>query len=393
MIDSTQRGAHHQLLLAVTGIPTGAGHEGEVAGFIEDWVARRPALALRRDGYGNMEVRLPHEPAGRPLYITAHLDHPAFHVERQNGRYEIELAFRGGVMDDYFAGSRIRVHVGGEVLGATIERKIGEAEPFKRFGATLDAPAERLEGRLATWELPDPEILESPAGPMLHAPACDDLAAVAAAMATFDVLLAQQKPPGQPVRLLFTLAEEVGFIGAIGACREGWMPPSSRLIALENSRAMPEAPIGGGPIVRVGDRLSVFTPELTAAVDKRCEEIAGGAPPTASQKAAEAPAWKWQRRLMSGGACEASVFCAFGYEATCACLPLGNYHNMANLSEVQGGVDGARAQIELEHIAIADFDGLVDMLVACAQRLPEAEGQFRERLARLWEERRSIVGG
>src|SRR5690606_37731588 len=102
----------------------------------------------------------------------------------------------------------------------------------------------------------------------------------------------------------------------------------SRLIALENSRAFPDSPIHAGPIVRVGDRVSVFSPELTGAVAQVAQTIAGGpATPTASQKQSDMPTWKWQRKLMAGGACEASVFCAMGYQATCVCLPLGNYHN------------------------------------------------------------------
>ena len=97
------------------------------------------------------------------------------------------------------------------------------------------------------------------------------------------------------------------------------MPRGSRVIALENSRSFPDSPIGGGPIVRVGDRLSIFTPWLTNACAKRAEELAGApAQPTASQTAASAAGkMRWQRKLMAGGACEASVFCAYGYDATC----------------------------------------------------------------------------
>ena len=60
------------------------------------------------------------------------------------------------------------------------------------------------------------------------------------------------------VALLFTRSEEIGFIGAIGAAREGTVPKGARLVCLENSRSFPhDSPIGAGPIVRVGDRLSV----------------------------------------------------------------------------------------------------------------------------------------
>jgi endoglucanase len=228
----------------------------------------------------------------------------------------------------------------------------------------------------------------------MHALACDDLAATAAALAAMDVLLglhATDPASVGDVRLLFTRAEEIGFVGAIAACRSGTMPMDARVIALENSRSFPESPIGGGPIVRVGDRLSVFSPALTEAVARRAEEIAGGpASVTASQKLADAPAWKWQRKLMAGGACEASVFCASGREATCVCLPLGNYHNMADLAAVQAGTNSARPRVAREFISIADYEGLVDLLVACGRRLP-ASAPLRERFERLWAERSFVL--
>ena len=39
---------------------------------------------------------------------------------------------------------------------------------------------------------------------------------------------------------------------------------------------------------------------------------------------------------MPGGACEATAFSAYGYESTCLCLPLGNYHNMHDIDVVAG---------------------------------------------------------
>jgi endoglucanase len=137
--------------------------------------------------------------------------------------------------------------------------------------------------------------------------------------------------------------------------------------------------------------MSVFSPGLTAAVAKRAEDIAGGpATPLATQRAADRP-WKWQRKLMAGGACEATVFCAFGYEATCLCLPLGNYHNMADLAAVQAKVNTQRPLVGPEFVSIADFDGLVDLLVACGQNLPAA-ASIRERIDKLWNDRAFVLG-
>ncbi len=389
-IPAERRAAHHDRLTSLTSIPTATGHEHRVVQWIERWLVERPDLTAARDGIGNMTISmLDARSSKRPLLITAHLDHPAFHVEKVDGS-SLELTFRGGVMDDYFQNARILVHHrDGSTTPARLIERTGEQEPFKRFNAEIESAAKASPAEFATWDLPKSEI---DADGILHAPVCDDLAAAAAAFAAYDELRLA-RDAGEPVadvRLLFTLAEEVGFVGAIGACKLGTIPEDARLIALENSRAMPEAPIGAGPIVRVGDRLTIFSPALTKSIDLVCERIAGGKPPTASQKLDQAPSWKWQRKLMAGGACEATVFCAFGYEATCVCLPLGNYHNMANLDAVQGGQEGAKAEIDREFISIHDFDGLVDLLVGCGRELPDP-GAMLERLDRLWDDRRFVL--
>ena len=73
------------------------------------------------------------------------------------------------------------------------------------------------------------------------------------------------------------------------------------------------------------------------------------------------------------------------------CLPLGNYHNMADLAAVQAGTNTAPPAIASERIAIADFDGLVDLLIACGQELRPG-GNIDERLAKLWDDRRFVLG-
>lgn len=389
-LPSSLREQHQDWLTELTQIPTAAGREAAVVAWIERWMSTRDDLELKADPAGNLEITIRgQQEHGPPLYFTAHLDHPAFVVERIVGDATVQLAFRGGVMDDYFDEARVVLHTRqGARLPATLTgRPETSAASFKSFLADLDADsAESVAvGDIGTWELPPSRIVDG----LLHAPACDDLAALAAAISALDVL--RQENLKQDVRLLLTRAEEVGFVGAIAACRHGTMPRGSRIIALENSRAFDESPIGGGPIVRVGDRMSIFSPSLTGAIAGRAEEIAGGpSMPTATQKAGEAPTWKWQRKLMPGGACEATVFCAWGYEATCVCLPLGNYHNMADLAAVQAGTHEGRPLIAPEYISIADYEGLVDLLIGCGQRLG-AEAPIMDRIDRLWNRMQFVL--
>lgn len=396
-ISAEDRARHRRWLFELTQIPTATGREARVEAWIERWVAERAGLELSRDQAGNLHVAMAGRAAGggkAPVYFTAHLDHPAFVVERVVGPGTLELTFRGGVMDDYFVEARVVMHTAAGAQPGTLKGEVtGAAGPFKRYLWEEDGDGgdEARPGDIGVWELPAAEEIDG----CIHTAACDDLAAAAAALAAYDVLLQRRSAgagqDGPDVRLLFTRAEEVGFIGAIAACRLGTMPADARVLALENSRAFPESPIGGGPIVRVGDRLSVFSPGLTAAVAARAEEIAGGpASVTASQKLAQGPAWRWQRKLMAGGACEATVFCHAGYEATCLCLPLGNYHNMADLAAVQAGTNTARPRVGREFVSLADFDGLVDLLVACGERLPSSP-PIGERIEKLWAERAFVL--
>lgn len=400
----------HRRLLELTAIPTAAGREHRVIAWIARWLGERRGLVRRDDPHGNIEIALdPVGPAfrdGPPVYFTAHLDHPAFVVDRVIGPGTLELAFRGGVMDDYFENARVVVHTADDRrLGGVIVGRGDLTDPYKSWICELDSVEDHdadaiAIGDIATWRLPGPEIIEEdlPAGGrggVLYTGACDDLAALGAALEAIDLLRARRAGGAtvHDARVLLTRAEEIGFIGAIGASRDGFMPAGSRIIALENSRSFAESPIGGGPIVRVGDRVSVFSPGLTGAVAKVAERIAGGpAQVTASQKLSEAPAWRWQRKLMAGGACEASVFCQYGYEATCVCLPLGNYHNMGDLAAVQAGTNTEPPRVAREHIAIRDFEGMVDLLVGCGEDLPPSGG-LGERLESLWNERRGVLAG
>lgn len=400
------RHEHHRWLLDLTQIPTAAGREHRVIRWIRDWAGRRPWIDLTADPAGNLHLAFapattptstPKSTAA-PVYFTAHLDHPAFVVERLIAPRTAQLQFRGGVMDEYFVDARVTIHPDAQhaaPVGARLIQTIEPASPGidKSYLAEIDADAPLAVGDIATWELPPPEITAG----LIHTNACDDLASLVAALAAFDELGRQRHDhPGTipDVRLLLTRAEEIGFIGAIAACRHKTMPPGSRVIALEVSRSFDDSPIGGGPIVRVGDRLSVFNPTLTAACARRAEEISGRpATPTATQKATQAAstgAWRWQRKLMPGGACEASVFQAFGYESTCLCLPLGNYHNMADLAAVQAGTNTTKPRVAREFVSIADFDGLVDLLIACGQSLPTAS-PIMDRLDKLWTSRHGVL--
>ena len=389
------RRARERLLLEITSLPTAAGREDRVIDAIGRWTkARARRLVLSRDRYGNLLVAR-HDfleacaKGARPLLVTAHLDHPAFVVTavRAGARIaELDLEFRGGVNDPYFQGAAIEVFDAASrrsydarisSLDATTDPA---TKPFKTVVARLAnaADAKRISaGSIARWRFPKAEVKRG----IVHTHACDDLAAVAAALVAFDRI--SRDRACAHVALLFTRSEEIGFIGAIGAARDGFVPKGARLVCLENSRSFPhDSPIGAGPIVRVGDRLSVFTTELTNRIGD-----------LAAAYAKENPAFRFQRKLMPGGACEATAFASFGIASTCVCLPLGNYHNMEDIDGVAAG--GAKARVGREFISADDFHRLVELLEVVARRIddPAAAQPHRALMDTLWSRHAKIVGG
>lgn len=360
---STRANPTESVLLELTAIPTAAGHEDRVQAYLDRWLKKRArSVTWKRDKLGNLLIRRATKNRKPPILITAHLDHPAFVVRSVEGR-TLTMEFRGGVMPPYFDNARIEIFDDDDCAhNARITSLNTETKPFKTVEAQLTRTSETIApGHIGRWKLPKPSI----SGGRLRTHACDDLAAVGAALLAFDRI--RKRKGTEHVGLLFTVAEEVGFIGAIEAAKNGLIPKRSRLICLENSRSFPESPIGGGAIVRVGDRMSIFDPDLTNQISDLCLE-----------EHKRDPNFTWQRKLMPGGACEATAFGTYGYQSTCLCLPLGNYHNMSDIDRVQAGKGPAKVQ--REEIAISDAESLIRMLILIATQLDAHRSSARSRL-------------
>jgi endoglucanase len=177
----------------------------------------------------------------------------------------------------------------------------------------------------------------------------DDLLGAAAALVVLDELN-RRRPRGAHVWGFFTRAEEVGFFGALAGLRARSIPKNARVLSLETSRALPHAAAGDGVIVRVGDARSLFDPGLMGVLHREAAELAE-----------EDPSFRYQRRLMDGGACEATPFCAAGYRAGGVALPLLNYHNMKGLDDGEPGIGP-------ETIRIRDYVDEVRLLLRLAER-------------------------
>ncbi len=362
---------HESYLTQLTSLPTASGREHRVIDWITAWSAKRPNTVIRHDRFGNLMLSRRGAAARKPIIFTAHLDHPAFVVTGVEGR-RVLAEFRGGVHADFFPGAGVRLFHADRRPQRGVVRDftpLDQAHPFHRVAAVFPRDVHARVGDVMTWDLPPARIR----GGRLWAPACDDLAAVAAALAAFETVHRSARP-GPDVRVLLTRAEEVGFIGALAACRSRLIPKQARLIPLEVSKSFPESPIGAGPIIRVGDRISIFNHALTYQLVQLAQSLD-----------ADRPDFRWQRKLMPGGACEATAFQEFGFSAACICLPLGNYHNM----------DEDAGRIAAETIALTDYHNLIQLLAAIARRLDQSgkPDALRTRLDRLFEQRVHLLDG
>ena len=315
--------------------------------YIRAFVRARPGLKLVEDRAGNMLVKLPGR-AGRrpPLVLVAHLDHPGFHVEKAS-RSAARLAFKGGVAQAHaHSGLRVRFFNRGEAApsGAGILAKI-VCKRGRLAGAVARLSAGRpARGDFALWDFPAFALKNG----AIVSRGCDDPLGAAAALCVLDELCGSTGFPAC-VYALFTRAEEFGFMGALEAIRLKTVPKNARIVSLECSKALADAPQGGGVIVRVGDKAGIFAPHLTEALHRAAQHLAK-----------TKRGFKSQRKLMDGGTCEATIFCAYGYQASGLAVPLGNYHN-------QGFTPRGVATIKPEHVKVADFFNEIQLLLELAR--------------------------
>ncbi len=354
----------HRWLIELTNLPTTSGREHNVVAWVRAWAERRPQIRATADAAGNVLLTLKGRKRQAPVIAAAHMDHPGFVVESVEGK-RLTALFMGGVMEPYFVGAAVEFHSIGGVIGAVVA---SAPDVDSRVILDLGRGPTPAAGDIGRWRFPARAL--GVKGDLLSAPACDDLAGVAAALVALDK--ARKNPQLNHFGVLLTRAEEEGFIGAIGACKLGTIPTGARLLSIETSRSFPDSPIGAGPIVRVGDLSSIFDHQLTNAVTEvvRARKITH------------------QRKLMAGGSCEATAFGAYGHRATGLCLALGNYHNMADIDGVKAG---GPAVLAPEVISLADFDGLTGLMLAVAEGIDEASSSIADRLDRRYETSRHLL--
>ena len=356
----------------IMSLPTAPYHEHFVMQAVRDFAARRKRIELICDSYGNLLLLYDGRPRqdgpGGYLVATAHLDHPGLAWKEQLSEDEFAFEMLGGTDPRQAERAGVRIYsldrphtqrgIKGEVVGILGENETRPAG--YRIHVTSPGSAARIgPASFAMWNLRTWTVRAR----RIHCRACDDLGGVAVGLCLLDEL-ARRKVRTR-AGLLLTRAEEVGFAGMLGAVRSGILDSSAFYINIECSSIRAGATLGGGPVVRVGDRMWTFDPHIT-----------GGLVQVANRLTDIEPDFRYQRKLMDSGSCEATVLMGAGYRTGAVALPLDNYHNT-----------GAN-QLAPEVIHLDDVTGLVDLLVHLArhpggvfQAMEEARSGLDKRLA------------
>jgi putative aminopeptidase FrvX len=401
------------ILKTICDLPTAPLREDYVMAWIEQYVLTLTPpgrLTCSFDRAGNLRVdhmpsasmgaaeRAPHRDSGvgsdekpenrRHLIFEAHVDHPGFitgeMIDRKDGLLRAE--FLGGVKPSLFTGAGVRLFHPDQSSPWTLA--VVDEPPKRSPGSdaldcvlrltktVIDIPP----GTIGMWDLPDAAVK----GDLFTARVCDDLAGAAAMVCMLHEVC--DRGIAMPFTLLFTRAEEIGFIGALAAIQDATLAAESDrnqccVIGLENSRALPQALLGHGPVLRVGDRTSIFSSALTRFIKLSADDL------TDAQQD-----FKYQRALMDGGTCNSTVFDAAGYDSAGLTLPLANYHNMLlddqPLSCITS-VPRTGESIGSEAIHLGDFANLVELMLKLLERFVLYTGDHR----RLQEQLQSRLAG
>ena len=358
-----------ELVQRIMPLPTAPFHEGLVAAEVRAVADDLKSVRVDEDPFGNLHLLYDGLPAASRrdpnLIITAHMDHPGLVFDERVSSRDIIFRKLGGVREDFARGAKVVIYpsdrdpaqqpVTGRITGyfepsedKPSRRRSGPAGGRSGVGSfrvrVAQPAAEALgPGSFAMWDLEPFELR----GRRLRGRACDDLAGVSVGLAVLHELGRLEAPIR--VGLLLTRAEEIGFGGMIAAASEHHLRRRSIYINIECSSCKAGAPLGDGPVIRIGDSGWIFDPVVSAGLVTVADELR-------KESAGSDRRFRFQRRLMDGGMCEASALSSAGIQTGAVALPLRNYHN-------QG-----KRRLRPEVVHLDDALSLVDLLVRAATK-------------------------
>ncbi len=377
-----------RLLTQLLSRPTAPFREQQVMHFAQSML-QRAHIPHFFDPAGNLVIgcasaaayrTLLRQPGREPVRLfIAHMDHPGFHGVRWLSSRRLLVKWHGGSPVQHLRGSRVWLADDHGALATGLIKRVALL-PSQHAIDTAEILLEKsLPAALVATSLYGGFRFRAPvwrAGKRLYTQVADDLIGVFAVLATALALYSGKRRRQPPFLGLLTRGEEVGFVGAIAHFELDWRERARRpivAISLETSRTLPNAVIGKGPVVRLGDRRTVFDPGYLHIL---------------SEVAAHELPGRHQRRVMDGGTCEATAAIAWGLPAIGISVPLGNYHNQG----FEGGQDCAHKNGPApEFVHLDDIDGLLQLCRGLMQPgLPWADPWKEQRRRLLVNLRRHV---
>ena len=323
-------------------LPTAPFHEDAVRERVRR-LARERGLSLKEDRAGNLLLEYKNRgKRSKPVAFTCHMDHPGFEVVESRGR-TAKVRLLGGVDEKTLKNSRLVFETeAGRIKAKTLSVKMAKDRRKEDTLLRIRADQKLEVGQFGWFDLVPLSIARG----RIRSKALDNLVSAALICALLDDLASRRKKAH--VYGLFTVAEEVGFVGAMEAVKGRLMPKKLPVIVMETSRELPSFEIGKGPVIRVGDRMSVFDDEMTLWLGDTAEAL---------EK--KDSSFRYQRALMPGGWCEATLFQLAGWKTGALAIALDNYHNM--------GKKGAAA----EAVSLGDTQQMLQFMEALALQGPD----------------------
>jgi len=269
--------------------------------------------------------------SGFRIALMAHMDHPGYHLDKRLGTNIYQCRWYGGAPWPGMNHQAVRLHdplcdprakvegarssVRGQIL--PISGKLAAQADGRIFKVRFERDiSEFSDGSFGGFDFPAFQRR----GDLIYTRAADDLAGCVIALgAVLDQEAERRKRKVhalRPLLAIFTRAEEVGFVGCSDLLKQNVLPKDNLwLVSLEASKTLPGAELGKGPVLRIGDRVSLFDSEFSSVLWEEAKEL---------QKKTR---FQFQRRLMDGGTCEATPLSLAGYSVTAIAVPLLNYHN------------------------------------------------------------------
>jgi endoglucanase len=259
--------------------------------------------------------------------------------------HRLQADFRGCVLASYLVGQRVRFFAGESEIRGVVTAATAHADSGWAATATIRIAAPVPQYSPGMFD----QGIGRFRGQKFLSRACDDLAGAAAILEMLHRLAGQATKA--PIAVLLTRAEEEGFVGAIAAARDKkLLRRDDRIIAIEISARQSYARQGEGAVIRIGDKTSIFHSGLTYFLVQQAEAL---------KKTDKT--FQYQRALMPGGTCEATVYDVYGLAATSICIPLANYHNM----------DQDQKKIAPEIVDVRDWQNMVKLFLAIAKNAHE----------------------